>query len=301
MSFGLTEEQRKNIKRAIRYNIVEKKRGIISILRKADLVDHLDVRINGEFGKDLNHGEIGIKSYSISSIDYEIDCVAEIKMVLRINGIVVDGMISRGDIVEDSIFQGIYPEINRFSNQLEQFLLRGTDTKDKFGDYNLQGDENFNCFFCSHNEITTLKLNECGGILRAINTLERNLKNTGISSPFILMSDSETHMKGVLYDVPFGIDLTTTVKEHQNNIDEWFDLIYNADNEKKDDYKLICIPKSPNPQDPPFRLIEKSPLDISFRYNGGIDHQFNYVIDLSWCGALEIINKNAIQRIKLVF
>ena len=203
--------------------------------------------------------------------------------------------------MEGIIIQWISPELNRFSNQLEQFILRGIDTKDKFWEYNLQGDENFNSFFCGNNKITTLELNECGGILSAINTIERNLRNTGISPPFILMSDSETHMKGVLYNVPIGIDLTTSIKEHQNNIDEWFDLIYNADNERKDDYKLVCIPKCPNPQDPPFRLIEKSPLDISFRYNGGLDNHFNYVLDLSWCGALEIIDKNAIQRVKLIF
>lgn len=301
MSFGLTEEQRKSIKRAIRYNIVEKKRGIISILRKNDLVNHLDVRIDREFGKDIDHGKIGIKSYSINSIDFEIDYVAEIKMVLRINKIAIDGMSSRGEVVEDIIFRGIYSEINRFSNQLEQFILRGTDTEDKFWEYNLQGDENFNCFFSGNNKITTLKLNECGGILSAINTIERNLRNTGNSPPFILMSDSETHRKGMLYNVQNGVDLTTSIKEHQNNIDEWFDLIYNADNERKDDYKLVCIPKCPNPQDPPFRLIEKSPLDLSFRYNGGLDHQLNYVLDLSWCGALEIIDKNAIQRVKLIF
>ena len=115
------------------------------------------------------------------------------------------------------------------------------------------------------------------------------------------MSDSDTHMKGMLYNVQKGIDLTTSIKEYQTNIDKWFDLIYNADNERKDDYKLVCIPKSPNPQDPPFRLIEKSPLDISFRYNGGLDNNLNYILDLSWCGALEIIDKNAIQCVKLVF
>lgn len=221
-------------------------------------------------------------------------------MVLKFNKIDIDGMISRGGVVEDIIIGGIYPKLNRFSNQLDQFMLRGTDTKDRFDEYNLCEDHDFYSFFCGNNKITNLKLDECGGILGAINIIEGNLRNTGISVPFILMSDSEIHWKGEHYDAPNGIDLTTSIKEHQTNIDEWFDLIYNADNERKDDYKLVCIPKSPNPQDPPFRLIEKSPLDISFRYNGGLDHQLNYVLDLTWCGALEIINQNAIQRVKLI-
>jgi len=34
------------------------------------------------------------------------------------------------------------------------------------------------------------------------------------------IEEEKTHMIGVLYDVPNGIDLTISIKEYQNNIDE---------------------------------------------------------------------------------
>lgn len=42
-----------------------------------------------------------------------------------------------------------------------------------------------------------------------------------------------------------------------------------------------------------FKFIEKNPLELFFAYDGSII--------LYWCGALEIIDINAVQRIKMIF
>jgi len=75
-------------------------------------------------------------------------------------------------------------------------------------------------------------------------------------------------------------------------IEDWFELV-NADNSKGNDHKFVCIPKYDKFR-PTFRLIEKSPLEIFPAYGGG-------VLVLYWCGALEISDNDAIQRIKILF
>ncbi len=300
--YVLSEEQREIIKQEIRHFIHSNGR-ILQFLRERELVDNLEEEIIYDFGQELEHGKIGIKSQRVSSSDYNMDYIAVIKITLKINIRFIENWISNGRKLEDIVFHPhIFKKLVNFYQQLEKFILRGMDIIDSFDLKNLEGTETFDSFFCSPKETASINLNKFGDLYGAVGEMEIKLRREGFNPPFILLSDSATHMRAEMFHAISNVMKSErqTIIDGKENIDDWIDLIYNADDLEKIDHKLVCIPKFKQIK-PTFRLIEKSYLEISFRNNGGLDGGLNYNIDVYWCGALEISDKNAVQCIKIRF
>ncbi len=93
--YVLTEEQRETIRQEIRHFILSNGT-IIPFLREKKLVTELEEEINYDFGQELEHGKIGIKTQRVYSSDYKSDYIAMIKMTLRIKDLSKNGLQIKG-------------------------------------------------------------------------------------------------------------------------------------------------------------------------------------------------------------
>ena len=290
--YVLTEEQRETITQEIEH-FIQSKGSIVPFLREKELVTELEEQINYDFSQELEHGKIGIKTQRVNSSDYNIDHVAVIKMTLRINERYIKDLITHSHIFKTLV---------NFYQQLEKFILRGNDIINTFDLIQLEGNERFDSFFFCPEEAASSKIVKFGDLYRIVSEMETKLRREGFNPPFILMSDSVTHTRAEMLH-PIS-DVMKSERQNiidgKKNIDDWIDLIYNADDLEKVDHKLVCIPKSKQ-QKSTFRLIEKNSLEISFRNNSGLDERLNFIIDVYWCGVLEIKDKNAVQCVKIRF
>ncbi len=260
---------------------MEKNIGIIPLLRKEGLVKRLESEIFDNI-KDQEHNKIYPCKVGLN--DYNIDYVAKIWMILKIRKFDIDKIVAMGEDVGSILHLGILPYLTDFFHQIEKVILRGLDKKGI----------NFDCFFGRTIE------NEGINLISTVIRLTHNLKESGFNPPFILMSDFNTLHRaevGPLIQTPEGYLISKKRQiENMDDIFKWIELLNDAD--KDNDHELVCIPKSKQNK-PTFKLIEKSPLEVTFRYNGGTNGNLNYVIDICWYGALKIDDPNSIQRIKI--
>ena len=293
MNYNLEPEQFEFIEKAIK-NLLTNRKGIFNFLNKRGQVINLEDKIyipEYTYSRDLYEGEIGIKSLPFSAYGIKIRNLALIKMIIKIDR----GLINRWDnngrqgmVLHDLKIHG---DIKRFLDQIEQFMLRGTDTKNEFAINDICKNEVFNCFFHGHYKHYPISLAEFKDLHEAAVSLDFDLRKEHYNPPFTLMSDSET-LKWAKYknfQTPDGIVSYKDKIEKREEFDKWIDLDDNADNSKRDDNSLVCIANKELSNNT-FKIIEKSPLSI-FTFYGGIV--------LSWCGALEVNNNNAIQCIKI--
>ena len=259
-----------------------KERGQIIDLEDEIYINHF------QYSKDLKNSEIGIKSLPFHKNGFKSERIALIKMILKIE----NGLLNRwekngrqGMVLHDL---RIHNELQRFYDQIEQFILRGTDTKNRFAANDIRKDEFFNCFFHGHDKRYPIDLSEFKDLHEAVVNLEYDLRKEHYNPPFTLMSDSET-LKWPKYKyTPDGrISLKEKIEERQD-IYKWIDLGENADNSKGDDYNLVCIANR-DLFNKPIKIIEKNPLNIVCFIDG---------IILYWVGALEV-SENAIQQIRI--
>ncbi len=278
----LTEKQMKEIKKIIKEDIEQRSIGIVPLLRKEGLVKRLESEIFDNFNKEQESSMISL--CKVGSNEYNIDYMAKIWMIVKVRKFDIDKFVAMGKNVAVELHRGIFSALNNFSHQIERFVLRGIDRKDISVD----------CFFgvSSENNATNLK--------NAVKGLIENLKIAGFLPPFILMSDSNIHLQAKT-DPPIltpkgNLISKKTEIENLDDIFKWIELSHNTD--KENDQKLVCIPKSKQNR-PTFKLIEKGPLEVTFRYNGGIDDNLNHIIDIYWYGTLQIDDPNSIQQIKV--
>ncbi len=272
----------KDIKKILKDDIEQRSIGIVPLLRKEGLVKRLESEIFDNYNKEQEKSMINL--CKVSSNEYNIDYVAKIWMIVKVRKSDIDKFVAMGKNVAVELHRGIFSALNNFFHQIEKFVLRGTDKKDI----------SIDCFFGKSSENYAKNLNS------AVKGLIDKLKIAGFTTPFILMSDSNIHRRAKT-DPPI---LTTEGKlisketelENLDDIFKWIELFHNAD--KENNHKLVCIPKSKQNK-PTFKLIEKSPLEVTFRYNGGTDGNLNHVIDICWYGALQIDDPNSIQRIRI--
>lgn len=293
MNYSFTKEQCEIIEKDFEDFLIDKGKFLHFLRERGEILNFRnEIYPDISFSEELKHGEIGIKSHNINLIDSKLKKIAVIKMMLYINKRLVDDWISRE--MKENLIQAfrIFPEMVRFSNQIEQFILRGLDTRIPFKVSELNGDENFESFFCSFNKIPSIKVDKSGGFHEAAQILKSNLKKANFFPPFTLLSDSKTKSMAEIGPHYFEVSRKTEKRniEESNDISKWIDLV-NADNSNDEDHKLICIPNREKYGET-FRVLEND-LKIFFTYNRRIV--------LYWCGALEIIDKNAIQRIKIIF
>ena len=293
MSNSFTEEQGAIVRKDISDFLLDKGKFLHLLRERGEVIDMED-KVNPDisFNQELKHGQIGIKSHNVGFIDSKLKKIAVIKMILKIDRRLVNVWIENG--MERNIIYAfkIFSDIVRFCNQIEQFILRGRDTKIPFLVNELKGDEHFESFFCSLNEIEENKVTIAGDFYKAVINLEHRLRSENFFPPFALLSDSKTKIMAEIgphyYEVPRKTE--KRIIEEKNEIVEWMDLV-NANNSEENDHKLVCI-ANPDKYRPNFRVIEKSPLELFIAYDGSIV--------LYWCGALEIINTQSIQRIKII-
>jgi len=293
MGYNLEPEQFEFIEKAIKIFLSNRK-GIFSFLNKKGQVIDLEDEIyipDYTYSRDLEEGEIGIKSLPFSEYGIKICKVALIKMILKIDR----GLLNRWDnngrqgmVLHDLKIQR---DIKRFLDQIEQFILRGTDTKNEFAINDIGKDEVFNCFFHGHYKSYPIRIYEFKDLHEAVLNLGFDLRKEHYNPPFTLMSDSETlkWAEGKYFETLNGIVSYKDKIEKREEIDKWIDLYDNADNSKGDDNSLVCIAHKELFNNT-FKIIEKRPLNILSVYGG---------IGLYWYGALEVKNKNAIQCIKI--
>lgn len=292
MSYNLDQEQFEIIGEAIKDNLSNRK-GIFSFLKKRGQVIDLEDEIyihDFRYSRDLEDGEIGIKYLPFYKSGIKIRRVALIKIVLKID----EGLLDRwenngrqGIVLHDL---NIYSYIKRFLDQIEQFILRGTDTKLEFAVNDIGVDEVFNCFFHGHQKRDPINIHEFKNLHEAVVNLKYELRKEHYNPPFTLISDSET-LKWAEYKYFQTIDGNESYKDkviELNEINKWIDLHGNADNSNGDDYSLICIANK-ELFNTPINIIEKSPLNL-FNFHSGIV--------LYWCGALET-SENAIQQVRI--
>ncbi len=173
---------------------------------------------------------------------------------------------------------------------MEQFLLRGTDTKNIFAVNEIGEDEAFNCFFLGQDNENPIYIHEFRNLHEAVNNLKHELRRNYYNPPFTLMSDSET-LNWADYQYFPDKDGIVSYKDRVlelNEITNWIDLHGNGDNSKGDDYNLVCFAHNKY-LNKAIKIIEKSPFNM-FNYHSGIV--------LYWCGALEI-SDNAIQIVRI--
>ncbi len=293
MNFNFTEKQAKIIRKDFKEFLLDKGRFLHFLRERGEICDVEDeIYPDISFNQELKHGQIGIRSQNVGFIDSKLKKIGVIKMILKIDHRLVNVWVENG--MKRNVIHAfeVFSDIVRFSNQIEQFILRGVDTKIPFTVNELKGDEYFESFFCSFNETEEIEVSEPGGFHRALGKLKKNLRSKNYFPPFTLLSDYKTKVKAEIgphyYEVP-GKTEKSIIKEN-NDIAEWIDPI-NANNSKENDNKLICFPKT-DEYNLNFRVIEKSPLELFIANDGSIV--------LFWCGALEIINKQSIQRIKII-
>lgn len=269
------------------------RKGIINFLREKEGVIDLEDEISipdFRYSKDLKNRDIGIKSLPFFKNFIKIRRIALIKMVLKIEKRLLDRWENngRGGMVLHKL--NIQNDIKRFFDQIEQFILRGTDTKTAFAVNDIGEDEVFNCFFLGQNNENPINIYEFRDLHEAVSNLKHKLRNYGYNSPFTILSDSET-LKWAKYQYFHVGDKRETYKDRVlklNKCDNWLELNGNADNSKGDDYKLVCFAHN-RYFEKAIKIIEKSPINM-FNCRGGIV--------LYWCGALEI-SDNAIQIVRI--
>ena len=293
MGYILEKEQFEVIERGVK-DLLINRRGIFSLLNKRGQVIDLeeDIEIyNFKYSLELENGEIGIKSKPINLYGIKIKKVALVKMFLKINKELLDRWDSNGrreaTVLHDLKIQN---DIRRFLDQIEQFILRGVDTKFEFNVNDIGKEEIFNCFFHGHDKQSPINLYDFRELHEAVIELASDLKKEHYNPPFTLMSDSET-LKWAKYKYFETLEGIITFKkriEEKREIDKWINLYDNADNSKGDDYSLVCVAHNEQFKNT-FKIIEKSPLNI-VPVNGGIIFY--------WCGALET-SENAIQQIRI--
>ena len=293
MGYNLEPEQFEFIEKAIK-SFLSNRKGIFNFLNKRGQVIDLEDEIyipDYTYSRDLEDGEIGIKSLPFSKYGINISKVALIKMILKIDRGLLNRWINNGRqgmVLHDLKIQR---GIKRFLDQIEQFILRGTDTKNEFAINDIGKDGVFNCFFHGHYKHNPISLYKFKDLHTAVVNLNFDLRKEHYNPPFTLMSDSET-LKWAdckYFETLDAIVLYKEKIEKREEIDKWIDLYDNADNLKGDDNSLVCIAHNELLNNT-FKIIEKRPLNIFSVYRG---------IVLYWCGALEVKNKNAIQCIKI--
>jgi len=292
MGYNLDQEKFNIIAKAIR-DYQSKKNGIIKYLRENNQVIDLENKISisdFHYRGELKDREIGIKSIPFSHNFIKIRRIALIKMSLKIDL----GLINRcekkgwhGLILHDLNIQS---DIKRFFDQIEQFILRGTDTKTDFDIIDIEKDRGFNCFFQGHNIGDPIAITEFGNLHEIVNNLVHDIRCKYYTPPFCILSDSET-LKWAEYKYFHVEDNIESYKDRVlmlNNCDDWLDLYGNADNSKGNDHSLVCFALNYF-QDKAVKIIEKNPINIIHVHGG---------IVLYWCGALEV-TENAIKMVKV--
>ena len=291
--YNLEPEEFEIINEAV-INYLSNRKGIYNFLKKRgqviDLEDGIHIS-NFSFSRDLEDREIGIKALPFYEYGIQIRNVALIEMNLKIDQELLYEWKKKGKLGMVLHELKIHNDIKRFLDHVEQFILRGTDTKLEFVINDIDKDINFNCFFHGHVKQKSISIHEFKDLHEAVGKLKHDLREKDYNPPFTLMSDSET-LKWAKYKFPTGnrlISYRDKIKE-LNEIDKWIDLHGHADNSKSDDFNLVCIANK-RYSNTPIKIVEKSPLNITNIYGG---------ISLYWCGALEA-SDNAIQQIKLEF
>jgi len=292
MGYNLEPEQFEIIGEAI-IDYLSNRKGIIKFLRKRGQVIDLEDEIpipDLRYSRDLEDGEIGIKSILIHKYFTKIHRMAVIRMTLKIDKRLLDRWDNSGRQGMTLHDLKIHNNIKRFLDQIEQFLLRGTDSKLEFAVNDIHEDEELNCFFHGYDIGSDINIHEFRDLHEAVNNLTYELRKCHYNPPFSLMSDSKTlkWAKNKHFPIKDGIESYNRVIE-LNDIDKWIDLNGNADNSRNDDYNLVCIAKK-GPFSNPIKIIEKSPLNI-IPVNGGIV--------LYWFGGLET-TENAIKQVKIL-
>ncbi len=290
--YGFNQEENRRIKQEIEEKIrqdikskIQSKKGIFKFLRENKLICKFDDPIDLKFNHSLKDGQIGIKSQIISSNHCDIRNIAVIRMDL-VN--VVEDFYSNPDSI-DYINHKCLSKLNQFFNYLEKFILRGLDIIDLFDINEIKENISFNCFF-RESDNNQFNVNLERDLYNAIVKV-KSILNRFYQPPYILMSDSKTHTRGEIYGVSRGnpINLTRLIKKYHREIDEWIDLLFNADNLEKDDHRLVCIPKSDRNN---FCLVEKEDISVNVSV-------LNNRIIIYWGGALQLRNSQSIQQIKL--
>ena len=252
----------KDIEKILKYDIEQRNTGIVPLLRKEGLVKRLNCEIFDNFDKEQEISMLNI--CKVGSNDFNIKYVAKIWNVVKIRKFDIDKLVAMGKNVAVELHSGIFSSINNFFHHIEKFILRGIDNKDIVVD----------CFFSKTNK-NAKNLNS------AVKGLTDKLKVAGFSPPFILMSDSNTLIRAKSSPPILTLKGNLISKKREiedlDDIFKWIELLDNAN--KENDHKIVCIPKSKQNK-PTFKLIEKSPLEITFRHNGGTDGSLNHVIDI---------------------
>lgn len=292
MDFNLKQEQFEIIENAIN-EFYSNEKGLFNFLReKGQVIDLKDEIYIPDFrySRDLENGEIGIKALPFHRSGIKICSVALIKMILKIDYRIFNRWEKNGRhglILHDL---RIHNDVKRFIDQIEQFFLRGIDTKNEFSVSDVSKDEIFNCFFHRHDKRGSITLNDFRKLHEAIVNLKLDLQNANYNNPPTLMSDSVTFKwaESKYFQTIDGIESYKDKVIKMNNISKWINLHGNADNSKGDDYNLVCIANK-ELFNSLIKIIEKSSLNIINIYGG---------IALYWCGALEVTD-NAIQIVKI--
>lgn len=287
MGDNLKQEQFEIIAEAIK-NYHSKKEGIIKYLREhgqiLDLKDEISIP-NFNFSRELKDREIGIKSLPFFYEFINIRKIALIKMNLNIHRGLLDRWEKKGRqglVLHDL---GIHNDILRFLNQVEQFILRGIDTKMEFDLNDIQDKQGFNYFFQGD---SSLIIDDFRVLHETVVDLTYKLSMNHYHPPFSLLTDSNTlgWANRNFFPNTEPIDSYKDRVIKLNDIDEWLDLKGNGDKHKKYEADLICMAKK-RPYSDPIKVIEKEPLDIIQVYGG---------IVIYWIGGLEA-EENAISRL----
>jgi len=251
-------------------------------------ISNLENLIEAGISTELRDREIGIKALPFFDNFIKIRKVALIKMSLKIDKRLLDRWDKRGRqglVLHDL---NIHNDILRFLNQVEQFILRGTDTILEFAVNDIHDEYGFNYFFHNITSEKSITINEFREVHETVNDLVYQLRKYYYNPPFTLLSDSNT-LKWARINFFPDKDGIVTFRDRVmelNDIDKWLDLSGNADNPNGDETNLVCIAEKKLYSDP-IRIIEKEPLNIISVYDG---------IIIYWVGALEA-EDNAISRL----
>ncbi|MHA1250201.1 MAG: hypothetical protein ACTSRP_09460 [Candidatus Helarchaeota archaeon] len=287
MDYNLDQEQFNIIAKAI-MDYQSKKDGIIKYLREnnqvIDLEDKLSIS-NFHYSREMKDREIGIKDLPFFGNFIKIGRIALIKMSLKIDKSLIDWCEKRGWdglLLQDL---NIHNDVKRFLDLIEQFILRGSNTKLKFDLNDIQDKKGFNYFFHSGSSIV---IDNFKDLHEAVVNLTYKLSMNYFHPPFTLLTDSNTlnWANRNYFQNTESIDTYRDRVIKLNDIDCWLDLNGNGDAPNSNEADLICIANK-RPYSDPIRLIEKKPVNIIPFYGG---------IVLYWAGALEV-EDNAISRI----
>ncbi len=212
-----------------------------------------------------------------------------IEMALEIKKELIQQWFSKGRN-NDNILKELDLEksLEKFSIQVEQFILRGVDTKNKFDIIELNENEPLECFFPNNELKSPKKVKELGDLHQAILSLGLPLHYRDINPSYVLMSDPKSfEWRNKHYTI--GVTLNERIKETKK-IKDWININYNAESSRGKNRHCVCIANLNY-----IKIIEeKNPVNI-------VHSPYNDNLIIYWCGVFKVKDPKAIEQIEISY